>query len=117
MNNETDTHPETAPEAGSSPLTFATIPALETTPENALTVGHKVRCIIIHTLTRNQPQECEATALKIQQVWLDRKNNVTTKEQSIQQLDELVEGDITTWITDPITKHFFDIAVDAIRGM
>ena len=82
-----------------------------------LTVENKVRCTIVHTLTRNQPQGCELTAIKLQQLWLDRHNNVTTKQQMLEQLDALVAGDITNWITDPITKHFFDIAVKAMRGM
>ena len=82
-----------------------------------LTVENKVRCTIVHTLTRYQPQECELTAIKLQQIWLDRHNNVTTKQQMLEQLDALVAGDIKTWITDPITKHFFDVAVEAMRGM
>jgi hypothetical protein len=112
-------HPEEAPVAvaGSTPITLAHLPVLETTPENELTVEHKVRCTIVHTLVRNQPAECEATAHKLQQIWLDRHNNVTTKQQAMQQLDELVVGDIATWITDPVTKFHFDEAIDAIRGM
>jgi hypothetical protein len=82
-----------------------------------LTVENKVRCTIVHTLTRYQPPECEATAVKLQNIWLDRHNNVTTKQQMTEQLDALVAGDIATWITDPVTKHFFDVAVDAMRGM
>jgi len=82
-----------------------------------LTVENKVRCTIVHTLTRYQPPECEATAIKLQQIWLDRHNNVTTKQQMTEQLDALVAGDIATWITDAVTKHFFDVAVDAMRGM
>jgi hypothetical protein len=82
-----------------------------------LTVENKVRCTIVHTLTRYQPPECELTAIKLQQIWLDRHNNVTTAPQMLEQLDALVAGDIATWITDPITKHFFDVAVDAMRGM
>jgi hypothetical protein len=82
-----------------------------------LSVENKVRCTIVHTLTRYQPPECEATAVKLQQIWLDRHNNVTTKQQMTERLDALVAGDITTWITDPITKHFFDEAVSAMRGM
>jgi hypothetical protein len=82
-----------------------------------LTVENKVRCTIVHTLTRFQEPECELTALKLNQIWLDRHNNVTTAPQMLEQLDALVAGDIATWITDPITKHFFDVAVDAMRGM
>ena len=82
-----------------------------------LSVENKVRCTIVHTLTRYQPPECEATAIKLQQIWLDRHNNVTTKQQMTERLDALVAGDITTWITDPIAKHFFDEAVSAMRGM
>jgi hypothetical protein len=82
-----------------------------------LSVENKVRCTIVHTLTRYQPPECEATAIKLQQIWLDRHNNVTTKQQMTEQLDALVAGDITTWITDAVTKHFFDEAIAAIRGM
>jgi hypothetical protein len=82
-----------------------------------LTVENKVRCTIVHSLTRYQPQECELTAIKLQQIWLDRHNNVTTTEQMLERLDALVAGDITTYITDPITKHFFDEAVTAMRGM
>jgi hypothetical protein len=55
--------------------------------------------------------------MKLQQIWLDRHNNVTTTEQMIERLDALVAGDIATWITDPVTKHFFDEAVEAMRGM
>jgi hypothetical protein len=116
-NNLINEHPEDAPDAGSTPLTFEHLPILETTPENALTVEHKVRCTIVHTLVRGQAPACEATAHKLQQIWLDLHNNVTTKQQAMQQLDELVVGDIATWITDPITKLHFDEAIDAIRGM
>lgn len=84
---------------------------------NELSVENKVRCTIVHSLTRYQPPECETTANKLQQIWLDRHNNVTTKQQMLEQLDALVAGDITTWITDPITKHFFDEAINAMRGM
>jgi hypothetical protein len=82
-----------------------------------LSVENKVRCTIVHTLTRYQAPECEATAIKLQQIWLDRHNNVTTKQQMTEQLDALVAGDITTWITDAVTKYFFDEAIAAIRGM
>ena len=82
-----------------------------------LSVENKVRCTIVHSLTRYQAPECEATATKLQQIWLDRHNNVTTKQQMTEQLDALVAGDITTWITDAVTKHFFDEAIAAIRGM
>lgn len=82
-----------------------------------LSVENKVRCTIVHSLVRYQPKECELTAMKLQQIWLDRHNNVTTTEQMIERLDALVAGDIATWITDPVTKHFFDEAVEAMRGM
>ena len=82
-----------------------------------LSVENKVRCTIVHTLTRYQAPQCEATAMLLNKIWLDRHNNVTTKTQMLEQLDVLVAGDIATWITDPITKHFFDEAVTAMRGM
>jgi hypothetical protein len=85
--------------------------------DDELSVENKVRCTIVHSLVRYQPKECELTAMKLQQIWLDRHNNVTTTEQMIERLDALVAGDIATWITDPVTKHFFDEAVEAMRGM
>ena len=93
---------------------IAAIPAVG---NDDLSVENKVRCTIVHALPRYQAPECAETAMKLQQIWLDRHNNVTTKPQMLEQLDALVAGDITTWITDPITKHFVDEAVAAMRGM
>lgn len=92
---------------------YAAIPPVIDEPS----VEHKVRCTIVHSLPRFQPPECELTAMKLQQIWLDRHNNVTNTQQMLERLDELVAGDIATWITDPITKHFFDEAIKAMREM
>lgn len=93
---------------------MAAIPPVLTDP---LSVENKVRATIVHALPRYQAPECAETAMKLQQIWLDRHNNVTTKLQMLEQLDALVAGDIATWITDPITKHFVDEAVAAMREM
>lgn len=106
--NSVEGNPEGLAEA------MAAIPRVGT---DELSVENKVRCTIVHTLTRYQAPECEATAMLLNQIWLNRHNNVTTKTQMLEQLDVLVAGDIATWITDPITKHFFDEAVAAMRGM
>lgn len=110
MPTEENTNPAT-------PIIGDDLALLATTPENELTVENKVRCTIVHTLVRGQPPECEVTAHKLNQIFMDLSAGSITKEESIQQLDELVAGDIATYITDPTTKHFMDIAVDAIRGM
>lgn len=93
---------------------LAAIPRVLT---DELSVENKVRCTIVHTLARYQAPECELTAIKLQQIWLDRHNNVTTAQQMLERLDALVEGDINTWITDPVSKHFFDEAINAMREM
>jgi hypothetical protein len=87
-----------------------------TTPENALTVEDKVRTCYVHATVRSQPKEAEWTVSKLDQILTSKRNKTVTAEQANTMLDELVATDIATWVLDPVTKQYIDVAVEAVRN-
>lgn len=87
-----------------------------TTPENAATVEDKVRTCYVHATVRSQPKEAEWTVSKLDQILTSKRNKTVTAEQANTMLDELVATDVATWVLDPVTRQYVDVAIEAVRN-